>query len=190
MTHSEANVTSDPSGSESPVVRESAGEAGASALAAWRTSFESSALPGFGRVTTLAAMGCVTPLCASLSLSAAQLRSTSPARASVRGPGGVLPAPRHAPRRSRQPISTAHHLPQGGARLLFSRAVSRPRANAGASNATPNHALQRTAPRVTLAAADHPATSAHPAARRLRPQPARRAPQSLSLGSLGVATVS
>ena len=53
---------------------------------------------------------------------------------------------------------------------------------------TPNHALQRTAPRVTLAAADHPAAFAHPAPHRLRPQPARRAPQSLSLRSLGDAT--
>ena len=52
------------------------------------------------------------------------------------------------------------------------------------SKLTANHALQRTAPRVTLAAADHPAAFAHPAPRHLRPQPARRAPQSLSLGSL------
>ena len=52
---------------------------------------------------------------------------------------------------------------------------------------TPNHALQRTAPRVTLAAADRPAAFAHPAPAAF-PQPARRAPQSLSLGSLGVAT--
>lgn len=43
-------------------------------------------------------------------------------------------------------------------------------------NESPTHALQRTAPRVTLAASGH----------RLAPtmQPARRAPQSLSLGSL------
>ena len=47
------------------------------------------------------------------------------------------------------------------------------------------YALQRTAPRVTLAAADHPAACAHPAPAAF-PQPARRAPQSLSLGSLGV----
>jgi hypothetical protein len=52
------------------------------------------------------------------------------------------------------------------------------------SERTSNHALQRTAPGVTLAAADQPATCAHPAPSRLRPQPARRAPQSLSLGSL------
>ena len=50
--------------------------------------------------------------------------------------------------------------------------------------ATPNHALQRTAPRVTLAAAHRPAAFAHPAPAAF-PQPARRAPQSLSLGSLG-----
>ena len=49
---------------------------------------------------------------------------------------------------------------------------------------TPNHALQRTAPRVTLAAAHRPAAFAHPAPA-MSPQPARRAPQSLSLGSLG-----
>ena len=49
---------------------------------------------------------------------------------------------------------------------------------------TPNHALQRTTPRVTLAAAGHPAAFAHPAPGRL--PPAARAPQSLSLGSLGV----
>ena len=50
--------------------------------------------------------------------------------------------------------------------------------------ATPNHALQRTAPCVTLAATHLPAAFAHPAPA-MSPQPARRAPQSLSLGSLG-----
>ena len=53
------------------------------------------------------------------------------------------------------------------------------------ANETANHALQRTAPRVTLAAAHHPAACAHPAPATF-PQPARRAPQSLSLGSLAV----
>ena len=52
---------------------------------------------------------------------------------------------------------------------------------------SPNPALQRTAPRVTLAAAHHPAAFAHPAPAAF-PQPARRAPQSLSLGSLGDST--
>jgi hypothetical protein len=55
------------------------------------------------------------------------------------------------------------------------------------SQAAPNQA-QRTAPGVTLAAADRPAACAHPAPRRLRPQPARRPPRSLSLGSFGDAT--
>ena len=54
--------------------------------------------------------------------------------------------------------------------------------------ATPNHALQRTAPRVTLAAAGRPAAFAHPTPATF-PQPARRAPQSLSLGSLADAGV-
>ena len=48
------------------------------------------------------------------------------------------------------------------------------------STATANHALQRTAPRVTAPAS----TAAFPPAM----QVPRRAPQSLSLGSLGVAT--
>jgi hypothetical protein len=52
------------------------------------------------------------------------------------------------------------------------------------TSATPNHALQRTAPRVTRAAAGRPAACAHPASAAF-PQPARRAPQSLSLGSFG-----
>ena len=61
---------------------------------------------------------------------------------------------------------------------------------------SPNHALQRTAPRVTLAAILRSTrllrlTRSLPRASSLSltPQPARRAPQSLSLGSLGVATV-
>ena len=45
------------------------------------------------------------------------------------------------------------------------------------TTATPNHALQRTAPHVTVAASRRPTT-----------QLPRRAPRSLSLGSLGVAT--
>ena len=45
--------------------------------------------------------------------------------------------------------------------------------------ATPNHALQRTAPAVTLAAS----AAAFPPTK----QPARQPPPSLSLGSLGVA---
>jgi hypothetical protein len=62
--------------------------------------------------------------------------------------------------------------------------------------ATPNHALQRTAPRVTVAAISGSCPSRASVAlsyvrgRHLRAttQLPRRAPQSLSLGSLGVAT--
>ena len=50
-------------------------------------------------------------------------------------------------------------------------------------NETANHALQRTVPRVTPAAADDPATCAQPAQAR-SPYLARRAEQSVSLGSL------
>ena len=185
MTDSEANVLTKSRGNEPFAVRTPIGQARALTLAARRTSFESPALLGGGHAATLAAMSRVTPVCASLSLLLPQPRSTPPPRESVRLASSFLPAPRHIPRRCRQPISTARRLPQGRARLLLSRAVTRPRANAGASNATPNHALQRTAPRVTVAAADHPATFAHPAPAAF-PQPSRRAPQSLSLGSLGV----
>src|SRR4051794_783323 len=55
------------------------------------------------------------------------------------------------------------------------------------SERTPNHVLQRTAPRVTLAAARHPGAFAHPAPATF-PQPAHRAPPSLRFGSLGVMT--
>ena len=48
---------------------------------------------------------------------------------------------------------------------------------------TPNHALQRTTPRVTLAAASHPAAFAHPARGHL--PPAARAPRS-AVAELGV----
>ncbi len=117
MTHSEANVTSKSSGSESLVVRTAVAEASASALAAGRTRFECSALPGFGHAATLAAMSGVTPICASLSLPTAQRRSTSSVRESVRSSGSFLPAP--------QPPSAA--LPssvQGGPPLAARRSAA------------------------------------------------------------------
>ena len=189
MTNSEANVTSSSSGYQPLVSWASARETGGSALAAWRTGFESLALPGFGHVATLAAMSGVVPVCASLSLSSAQPRSTSPARALVRLAGSFLPAPQ--PHSAAQPSAHQHSLPLAAARSAapaFTRRFAATRQRCRKSERTPNQALQRTAPGVTLAAADHPATFAHPAPRRLRPQPARRPPPSLSLGSLGVAT--
>ena len=202
MTDSEANVTSRSSGYQSLVARASAREAGASALAAWRTGFESLALPGFGHATTLAAMGRVFPVCASLSLSAAQLRSTSSVRGSVRMAGGFLPTPQpqfvalHSAHQHRPPLAA-----------LVSSAVSSVRRFAATRqrcrqfNGTPNHALQRTAGMsvpvrggglgptgsVTGCAAHHEAPA--------QPAPSPRAavltapasgPPSLSLGSLAV----
>ena len=187
MTDSEANVTSCLGGSQSLVIRAAAGEAEASALAAFRAGFESLAASGFGHAGTLAAMGGVSPVGASLSLPAAQPRSTPPARESVRLAGSFLPAPQ--PHSAAWPSAEQHRLPlaaEPSAAPVFMRRSATTRPRWRQSNGTPNHALQRTAPRVTLAAADRPATCAHPAPGRLRPQPARRAPQSLSLGSLAV----
>ncbi len=190
MTYSKANVLSSSSGYQSLVIRASAGEASAFTLAAWRTGFENLELSGFGHVGTLAAMSGVIPVCASLSLSAAQLRSTSSARESVRFAGSFLPTP--------QPhsvaLASAHWggLPLAAGRsaaLTFTRRFVAMRQRCRKSERTPNHALQRTAPRVTLAAAHHPAAFAHPTPA-VSPQPARRAPQSLSLGSLGVLALS
>ena len=185
MTDSEANVASNPGGSKSLAIWASPSEAGAFTLAAWRTTFESSALSGFGHVATLAAMSGVSPVCASLSLPLPQLRSTSPARASVRLAGSFLPAPQ--PPSAPRPSAHQHSLPLTAARSAapaFTRRFAATRQRWRKSDETPNHALQRTAPRVTLAATYHPAAFAHPAPA-MSPQPARRAPQSLSLGSLG-----
>ena len=148
MTLSEAIVTSKSSGSKSLVIWASAGEASASALAAWQTSYESFTLPGFGRIATLAAMSCVTPVCASLSHPLPQPRSTSSARASVRLAGSFLPTP--------QPPSVAlssaeqHSLPLAAERSAapaFTRRFAATRQRCRKSERTPNHALQRTASR-------------------------------------------
>ena len=194
MTNSKANVTSSSSGYESPVIRASAGDFGAFTLAAWRTSFESSALPGFGHVATLAAMSCVVPVCASLSRSSAQPRSTSPARASVRLAGGFLPAPQ--PPSAALPSAEQRSLPlaaERSAALTFTRRFAATRQRCRKSERTPNHALQRTAPRVTVAAISgsdpsRPSVAlsyARGLSLRSTTQLPRRAPRSLSLGSLG-----
>ena len=183
MTDSEANVLSRPGGSESPVIRASAGEASALTLAAWRTSFVSSASPGFGDAATLAAMSGVLPVCASLSLSLPQRRSTSPARESVRLGGGFLPAPQ--PHFAALPPAVQHGPPLAAVRsaaLTFTRRSAATRQRCRKSDESPNHALQRTAP------ARHTGCSRPP--RCARPQPPFRSqcaapPQSLSLGSFG-----
>ena len=178
MTNSATNVTSSPSGYQSLDIRASASEARALALAAWRTGFEDLALPSFGHDATLAAMSGVVPVCASLSLSSAQLRSTSSARASVRFAGGFLLTP--------QPPSAAlssavhHSLPLAAEQStapVFTPRFAATRQRCRKSERTPNHALQRTAPCVTApaSAAAFPPTVQVP----------RRTPRSLSLGSLG-----
>ena len=162
MTDSEANVLSSPGGSKSLVIRASAGESRAITLAAWRTSFESSALPGFGDAEILAAMSCVVPVCASLSQSRAQRRSTSPARVSLRFAGSFLPTPQ--PHSAARLSSHQHGPPLAAVRsaaLTFARRFAAARQRCRKSDETPNHALQRTAPRVTLAAAHRPAAFAH-----------------------------
>ena len=183
MTNSEANVASSSGGYEPLVAWAAAGESGASALAAWRTSFESSALPGFGHDATLAAMSGVIPVCASLSLSAAQRRSTSPARASVRLAGSFPPAPQ--PPSAASPSAEQRSLPlaaEPSAAPAFARRFAPTRQRCRKSERTPNNALQRTVPRVTAHASHR---RSHPC--RLSPAHGpRRAPRSLSLGSLGV----
>ena len=152
MTDSEANVTSSRSGYQSFVIRAAAAEASAPALAAWRMSFEDLALPGFVGAGTLAAMSGVIPVCASLSLSAAQRRSTLPVRESVRIAGSFHPAPH---RLAAWPSVEQRSLPLAAVRsaaVTFTRRFASTRQRCRKSERTPNHALQRTAPRVTVAA--------------------------------------
>ena len=191
MTNSEANVTSSSGGYQSLVIRAAAFEASTSALAAWRTGFESLALPGFGHVATLAAMSGVTPICASLSLSSAQLRSTSSARASVRLSGVFLPTPQ--PHFAALPSAEQSDLPLAADRSAapaFTRRFAATRQRCRKSERTPNHALQRTAPRVTARAFCERSVSYIWASvvRATVGHAPRHAPPSLSLGSLGVAT--
>ena len=153
-------------------------------------------LLGFAHAGTLAAMRCVSPVCpsarmsvrvcASLSLSSTRRLRAHSVRMPVCLPDGFPPAPR--PRLVSLPPTLPHgppHAAGGSAVLVFMRRFALTRRGCRQSERTPNHALQRTATRVTLAAARRPAAFAHPAPA-MSPQPARRAPQSLSLGSLGV----
>ncbi len=153
MTNSEASVLSSSSAYQPLVAWASAGESGSSALAARRTSFESSALPGFGHAATLAAMSDFVPVGASLSQSSAQPRSTSPARASVRLAGSFLPTPQ--PPSAALPSAEQRSLPlaaEPSAAVTFTHRFAATRQRCRKSERTPNHALQRTAPRVTVAA--------------------------------------
>ena len=197
MTNSEAIVTSSSSGYRLLVIRASSGEASASVLAARRTGFEDLALPSFGHTATLAAMSGVVPVCASLSLSSAQRRSTSSARESVRLAGSFLPAP--WPHLAALPSAHQHSLPLAAERSAapaFMRRLAATRRRCRQSERTANHALQRTVPRVTVAAV-HVRRRLVRAGRCLTSvasffappsQLPRRAPRSLSLGSLAVSS--
>jgi hypothetical protein len=152
MSRPGASVASDWSGDQSLVIRAAGREARASALAAWRTDFKSLALSGFGHVATLAAMGCVSPVCASLAFSAAVPSATHSVRESVRSAGGLLPAPQ--PHSAGLPSADERGLPLAAERcaapaLTRRFAATRPRWRN--SNGTPNQALQRTAPGVCSA---------------------------------------
>ena len=92
--------------------------------------------------------------------------------------------------------SCAQVTATGGSLPVPSQCFGRQSAALSTQAATPNHALQRTAPRVTVAAISSSDPSPPSVALsyvrcrflRLTTQLPRRAPQSLSLGSLGVAT--
>ena len=149
---------------------------------------------GFGHADTLAEMGCVSPLRASHSLSSARRLRTPSVRGPVLLPGVVPPAPR--PRFASHPPLHQHGPPHAAGQSAvptFMRRFAATRIRCRQSERTPNHALQRTAPRVTVAAISYPGVSrpSHrcptSAASFCAPpsQLPRHAPPSLSLGSLG-----
>ena len=120
-------------------------------------------LPGFVHAGTLAAMRCVSPIgplatrsvrvCAALSLSSPRRLRTASVRARVCLPGVFPPAPQ--PRLVSQPPTHQHGPPHAAGRSAvptFTRRLAATRQRWRKSERTPNHALQRTAPRVTVAA--------------------------------------
>ena len=117
----------------------------------------------FGYADTLAAIGCVSPVrpsatmsvrvCASLSRSSAERLRTPSARGQAYLPGVFPPAPR--PRLVSQPPTRQHGPPHAAgtsAAPAFMRRLALTRRGWRESERTPNHALQPTAPRVTVAA--------------------------------------
>ena len=144
MTNSELNVTSDSSGYVSGALR-------------------SLDLLGFAHAGTLAAMRGVSPVCpsarssvrvcASLSLSSARRLRTPSIQTQVCLPEGFPPAPR--PRLVSQPPTHQHgpqHAASPSAASVCTHRLALTRQRWRKSERTPNHALQRTAPRVTVAA--------------------------------------
>ena len=118
---------------------------------------------GFAHAGTLAAMRCVSPVRplatmsvrvgASLSLSSARPLRTPSVRGSVCLPNVLPPAPQ--PRLVSQPPTQQHGPPHAAgwcAAPAFMRRLVATRRGCRQSERTPNHALQPTAPRVTVAA--------------------------------------
>ena len=108
---------------------------------------------GFAHADTLAAIGCISPLCASHSWSSPRRLRTHSVRGQVCLPRGFPPAPR--PHFVALPPLHPHRPPHAAERSAvptfmcrFALACIRCRK----SERTPNHAPQRTAPHVTVAA--------------------------------------
>ena len=153
----------------------------------------SSHLLGFVHAGTLAAMRRVSPVCpsarmsvrvcASLSLSSARRLRAHSVRVQACLPHGFPPAPR--PRLVSLPPTLPHgppHAARRSAAATFMRRFALSRRGCRQSERTPNHALQRTGVAVTARASAAAFPPALHGPRQPRP--------SLSLGSLGVATVS
>ena len=148
MTNSEPNVTSVLNGYVSGALR-------------------SLDLLGFAHADTLAAMRGVSPVCpsarssvrvcASLSLPSARRLRTPSVREPVCLPSGFPPAPK-PPFVSQPPIHQHGplHAAVRSAASIFSRRSAFTRRDCRESERTPNHALQPTAPRVTVAAISGP----------------------------------
>ena len=148
MANSEANITSGSSGFVSGAL-------------------SSLHLFGFGHAGTLAAMRGPSPVCpsarlsvrvcASLSLSSARGLRTPSVRGPVCLPDGFPPTPK-PPFVSQPPIHQDGPLHAAGrsAAATCTRRFALTRQRCRKSERTPNHALQRTAPRVTVAAFSGP----------------------------------
>ena len=150
---------------------------------------------GFAHADSLAEMGSVSPLRASHSWPSARRLRAHSVRGPVGLPGGFPPAPQphlvsHPPLHQHGPPHAAGHR----SAPAFMRRFAATRRGCRKSERTPNHALQRTAPRVTVAAISSSNPSrpsvalsyARCLSLRSTPQLPRHAPPSLSLGSLGV----
>ena len=162
MAHSETNMPSYPNAFVS------------GALLSWDAL-------DFGHADTLAAMDCISPLCASPPLLSPRRLRTHSVRGQVCLPRGFPPAPR--PHFAALPPLHQHGPPPAAGHRsapTFMRRLAATRIRCRKSERTPNHALQRTGVAVTARASAAAFPPAMHGPRQPRP--------SLSLGSLGVFT--